>query len=89
MKKSAILFGLLLLAPVMYGQEPAESDTTRTAVFEYDDAGNRIARMLVTGQPETDGVDGSEQTTGGNPAAEAKLPDDTDIDEGQINKVAV
>lgn len=85
MKKSAILFGLLLLTPVMHGQETAESDTARTVVFEYDDAGNRVARTLVAGQAETDGGDESVQTTGGNPAAEAKLPDDPDIDERQSN----
>lgn len=85
MKKSAILFGLLLLASVMYGQETAESDTTRTVVFEYDDAGNRVARTLVAGQSETGGGDGSAQTAVENPDAEAKLPDDTDIDERQFN----
>lgn len=85
MKKSAILFGLLLLTPVMYGQETAESDTTRTVIFEYDYAGNRVARTIATVQPETSGGDESVQTTGGNPAAEAKLPDDPDIDERQSN----
>ena len=85
MKKSAILFGLLLLAPVVYGQETAEPDTTLTVVFEYDGAGNRIARTLVTGQSETGGGDGSAQTAAENLAAEAKLPDDADIDERQFN----
>lgn len=85
MKKSAILFGLLLLTPVMYGQETAESDTTRTVIFEYDYAGNRVARTLVAGQSETDGGNGSAQPAAENLAAEAKLPDDADIDEGQFN----
>lgn len=85
MKKSAILFGLLLLAPVVHGQEPAESDTTRTVVFEYDDAGNRVARTLVAGQSETGGGDGSAQPAAENLAAEAKLPDDANIDERQFN----
>lgn len=88
MKKSAILFGLLLLAPVMYGQETAEPDTTLTVVFEYDDAGNRTARTITNSEPDK-GAEESARTADDNPAAEAKLPDDADIYEGQINKAAV
>ena len=89
MKKLTILLCALCLTALAHGQVTMGPDDTVTVVFEYDGAGNRIARRIVTGQPETGRGDESVRTTGENGTAEAKLPDDTDIDERQSDRNAV